>query len=475
MQNIILNNSAFLFDAHSKNDFKNLHENYTSTSLKEDSSKNFDEYEKNSSTIKNYELGNIYQTEGDSSIEKLEKQAFFTKKFEPSEKNIFLGKKIKIESVQVPINNNNVNFEINEKNIFENKKNVAKENEEKKQNKAQKTKYSVFKINKKFEEEKKSRKLKNRKNVESQDPQNPALDAIGISINSENKKFDERLNSKEEEISKEKQNKQTSSSFLSQDDFERDFAFECFEDSENENPSNKPYRLDKRVSAISKVNFTKLSDAEKDERLKNLAKMVKRLRRKVRNLENRFQSNANKILNKYLANNLGIKKQSKINQYPLDMDIDKLSNALKILRQYEKFEYSDQRHVIENLVNLIANEKLSLDSINFRKICTQIRIFLEKENSSYISNKGQKITFSFPESDINITTKEYELYSKYKDKEEIIRTIMGVPEESPLSVYPEIINFEPKKLKERQDVKMSNLQNNFVNASSKQNLMNVEQ
>jgi len=75
---------------------------------------------------------------------------------------------------------------------------------------------------------------------------------------------------------------------------------------------------DNRILANSKVNFSKLSDQEKDHRLKNLAKLVKRLRRKTRNLEQKLKKNANKILNRYLSKYLGIKKY-KPNNIPLKL------------------------------------------------------------------------------------------------------------------------------------------------------------
>lgn len=194
---------------------------------------------------------------------------------------------------------------------------------------------------------------------------------------------------------------------------------------------------------IPKYIFPSFFYFEKEERLKNLAKLVKLLWRKTKNLEQRFKKNANKILNRYLSNLLGIKKY-KTNNIHLNFSFDSLYQAHKILRNYEKFEYDDQCHVFENFINLIADEKMQFYSINFRKFL-QIRFFLTKEQSNYISKNGQKITFSFPEKDINITTKEYELYSKYKYKEDVIRTTIGVLEENPNNIYPERISLKIKK------------------------------
>lgn len=265
-----------------------------------------------------------------------------------------------------------------------------------------------------------------------------------------------------------KVNKNSKSLSEEESEFENDLEFDEFGNSEKI-----------RVSAMSKVNFSKLKETEKDERLKNLAKLVKRLRRKSRNLEQRFKANANKILNKYISNSLGLKK-SKPNNIPFNFNIENICKSLKILRQYEKFEYDDQMHVIENFINLIAEEKLNLDSIHFRKICTQIRIFLSKESCNYIANKGQKITFSFPEKDVNITTKEYELYSKYKDKEDVIRTILGINEEPNQNIYPERINFEAKKVNcyenlEKENKNISSITGNIINNNFSNNLNYHEQ
>ena len=259
-----------------------------------------------------------------------------------------------------------------------------------------------------------------------------------------------RLKNQIFQIAKIKTNKIINPQSLSEDESDNEPEIELNADND-----------DIRVSAKSKVNFSKLNENEKDERLKNLAKLVKRLRRKTRNLEQRFKSNANKILGKYISNSLGIKK-NKQNNNPLDLSIENLCKSIKILRQYEKFEYKDQSHVIENFINLIAEQKLQLDSISFRKICTQIRLFISKESSNFISDKGQKITFSFPEKDVNITTKEYELYSKYKDKEEIMRTIFGIPEDNTQNIYPDRINFKPKYvISPNQKLEQENLSNPY--------------
>jgi hypothetical protein len=191
-----------------------------------------------------------------------------------------------------------------------------------------------------------------------------------------------------------------------------------------------------RISAFSKVNFTKLSAAEKEDRLKNLAKLVKRLRRKVRNLEKKFKQNASKTFNKYVTHSIVLNtKKTEPNtknkeganiKNKINLTIEKLCKALNNLRNYESHEYEDQKFILENLINLIADDRLSLDSIHFKKICTQVRLLLEEEKIRHTSSEEQKVVFSFPEKDVCITSKEYELYSQFKDKEDVMRAILGI-------------------------------------------------
>jgi hypothetical protein len=233
-----------------------------------------------------------------------------------------------------------------------------------------------------------------------------------------------------------------------------------------------------RVSAFSKVNFSKLKEEEKELRLKNMAKLVKRLRRKVRNLEMKFKKNVNKMINKYVnksgKNGKGRNESNKRIQQDMDLNVDKLCKALKMLSEYKNFEYEDQRHVLENFISLISEEKLQFDSVHFNKICTQIRLFLNKESIKYICKKGQKITFSFPEKDINITKKEYEIYQQFKEKEEVIRAIFGIVEEEQ-EEYPKKINFENKKRGNIQNSLQNEFLNNISNISNMSNLTNIAQ
>jgi len=201
----------------------------------------------------------------------------------------------------------------------------------------------------------------------------------------------------------------------------------CTESDVSDEEKNKHKDLKgKKISPFSKVNFSKLKVEEKDERLKNLAKLVKRLRRKVRNLENKVRFNASKLLNKYVWTKLGINTKNKYVPPEFSFDFDKICRALKRVRNHEDYEYADQKHLIENLINMIAEDKLKLDSLGYRRICSQIRMLLTKDQIKYISKNNSKVTVTFPETEVYITKTEYNKLKKYKDKEEILRAILGV-------------------------------------------------
>lgn len=233
-------------------------------------------------------------------------------------------------------------------------------------------------------------------------------------------------------------------------------------DSDNTDEEKKKMKdpQGKKISPFSKVNFSKLKVEEKDERLKNLAKLVKRLRRKVRNLENKVRFNASKLLNKYVWTKLGINTKNKYVPPEFSFDFEKICRALKRIRNHDEFEFADQKLLIENVINLIAEGKLHLNSLGFKRICSQIRMLLNKEQIKYISKKNSKVTVSFPETEVYITKMEYNKLKKFKDKEEILRAILGVYDEDEKAVK---ISIEPAEQVDQYIEKDKTQEENGVN------------
>jgi len=216
----------------------------------------------------------------------------------------------------------------------------------------------------------------------------------------------------------------------------------CSEEEISESDKNFKNPMVKKISPYSKVNFSKLKDEEKNDRLKNLAKLVKRLRRRVRNLEHKVKVNPSKLLNRYLWSKLGINTKNKYLRPEFELGFEKIVKALKKIKSYDEFEYNDEKHIIENLINLIANGDLKFDSLIYKKISSLIRLILPKEKVKYINKQQGKVTISFPETEVCISNKEYLKIAKFKDNYDALRAALGI--ENPSDRIVKIIKEEPK-------------------------------
>jgi len=179
----------------------------------------------------------------------------------------------------------------------------------------------------------------------------------------------------------------------------------------------------KRIKLI-KYNNKKLSNLEKVEKLKILSKVVRRYRRKIKNIRKKIKLNSEKIFAKYLNKKLTKdrkNKKEKTQEKPVS-----LNNLIIALRKIKntKFEYSEDRQAIESLISLLASGKLRPDSINYNIIATQIRAFLDEDKIKHLI-KDPKIYINFPEKEVYITKKELDFYKNAGADESIFRTILG--------------------------------------------------
>jgi len=173
-------------------------------------------------------------------------------------------------------------------------------------------------------------------------------------------------------------------------------------------------------------NFSKLSQKEKVEKLSQLSKLVKRYRRKYTCLQSKIKNNISKIFQKYLFEKLKINYKNKYLNHNLNLDLFQVVKSFRKLNSAKNLDYSDQKHVLETLVNVIADNKIPFDSINFKKLCTQVRLLLPKEKIKYINKKGSQITIQFPEREVKVTKTEYNAYHDYINNNEILRKIFGI-------------------------------------------------
>jgi hypothetical protein len=177
-------------------------------------------------------------------------------------------------------------------------------------------------------------------------------------------------------------------------------------------------------------------------------------------MEKKFKCKANRTMLNYIkyfissnrksANYLGAIESNLANSCLkeksfIDLNLDKMCKSIKMLRDCKNFEYEDEKFAIENFINLIADEKLNIKSLNYKKICSQIRLFLETDKIKFIPEKGEKLSITLKEKDVNITKMEYQHYRKFKDNEEIIRAILGIISDKDETSCPVNINFNYNK------------------------------
>ena len=223
--------------------------------------------------------------------------------------------------------------------------------------------------------------------------------------------------------------------FCSDDEMSDNFKLQEREIENNKDPEKR------KISPFSKVNFSKLRVEEKDERLKNLALLVKRLRRKVRNLEHKVKFNATKLLNRHLWNKLGINSKNKYMRPEIQFDFDKICKALKKIRNSQDLEFSDEKNIIENIINLIAEGDLKINSLTFKRICSQIRLLLPSDKVKYIDKRATEKIIKTEEKEILISEKEYNSLLRYKENSDLMQCLYGL--ETKLKEEPSI-NHENK-------------------------------
>jgi hypothetical protein len=219
-----------------------------------------------------------------------------------------------------------------------------------------------------------------------------------------------------------------------------------FSDNEHSSAENNetPNKIQKikgksRVSAYSKVNFSKLRRDEKDERLQNLASLVKKLRKKVNTLEEFSNEASNtavsKMINKKLQSNKLLSKKRDIKEKDgKQFDVELLCDAINTLRANEEAEFEDESQVIENLINQIAEGKLTTDSLQFKLISTQLRLLDNSEEPELINPNDKKVTLSFDDRQVVISYDELNHYNEYCNNAGVMRMILGLNELPPKEV-----------------------------------------
>ena len=199
----------------------------------------------------------------------------------------------------------------------------------------------------------------------------------------------------------------------------------CSEDDDSVIDNKTKILREKRIKFI-KNNNKKLSNLEKLKKLKILSKVVKRYRRKLKNLKKKFKDNSDKIFQKYLNKKIKkIKKNPKNKNFQKNLSLSKLIIALQKLKDKDNgLEFAQDRSALENFINLIISGKIRLDSIQFKKIASQVRNLLEEDTIQPIIG-NPKIFINLPEKKVYITKTELDYYKNAGNNEDIFRSILG--------------------------------------------------
>lgn len=169
--------------------------------------------------------------------------------------------------------------------------------------------------------------------------------------------------------------------------------------------------VDKRITASSKVNFSKLSSKEQKMRYINQRNEIRHLRRRLAKIESNsrlFQSELNQI-----------------------QDPEKL--------------------LIENLCKALINGKLKPNTLGYNQVCTILRDILQ------IPCIGNSCSISFPDKELDISFIEYENYSKPSWSDSILLKTLGRKEmihEDPLTMLQ--IFSGPKILSKAKEIEHKN-------------------
>jgi len=157
------------------------------------------------------------------------------------------------------------------------------------------------------------------------------------------------------------------------------------EQSETEKKAKKAkIPKEKRIKLI-KYNNKKLSNLEKVEKLKILSKVVRRYRRKIKNIKKKIKQDSDKIFSRYLNKHLlKFKKIPNTNQNTLSLK--NLVLALKKLRcNRNYFESVEDSKFLETFISLLASGKLRPDSAEFKMICGQVRSVMTEQKMKILN------------------------------------------------------------------------------------------
>jgi hypothetical protein len=128
--------------------------------------------------------------------------------------------------------------------------------------------------------------------------------------------------------------------------------------------------------------FSELSEKDMTKRMKKLSKEIKKMKRQMKNKMIKVRRNRQQLLDQYLSEKI---PNSILNGSFLNFD--HLKKTLKILANGFS-DFSDENKIIQNFISLISENKLPLESLKFKHICSLLRPLVEKEKHSTLKKKN---------------------------------------------------------------------------------------
>jgi DNA-binding XRE family transcriptional regulator len=189
----------------------------------------------------------------------------------------------------------------------------------------------------------------------------------------------------------------------------------------------------------SEIDILSIQPEDKVQRLKTLAKSVKILRRKINTIEKKVKNNSSKILNQHIWSSLGINPKNIYLKNQYKINYDNIITALKKISEKNDFEFNDQKHLIRNLVNLIAEGKLKPNSTIYNQICNILRLYLPKDKVKQINERYDKYSVNVNDKELPICFRDYRRLSNFGN--EALNAVFGVEEETGENLNPLTANF----------------------------------
>lgn len=164
-----------------------------------------------------------------------------------------------------------------------------------------------------------------------------------------------------------------------------------------------------KANPFSRVNFTNLNNEEKEERLRNMAKLVKKAKRRLNTFEDKYKKNPIKYLKKHFERRLKSKERRLFS-------FDDLEEAVKNLAALQT-SMEDEKEILLNLVKLLVNKEF-ISSLKFKRICSIIR-------SELIQVKSYKegCSINYNEHSLPISREEYNHLGDYRMNQKALNSI----------------------------------------------------